>query len=100
MATGVTMATAGNIFTDAGRVIAATPKKGGFLRFASDTHGPDDTLDPTKFTSTISYTRGRAIYNSLVQHDENLLPQPELAEEFSSNSDATEWTVRMVANPA
>ncbi|MCP4009570.1 MAG: ABC transporter substrate-binding protein, partial [Proteobacteria bacterium] len=95
MATGVSMTAASSIFTDAGRVIAATPTKGGFLKFASDLHGPDDTLDPTKFTSGISYARGRATYNSLIQHDDNISPQPELAEEFTANADATEWTFKI-----
>ncbi len=95
MATGVTMAAAGNIFTTAGQVIAATPKKGGKVKFCSDIHGPNDQMDPTLFTSGIDYTRGRATYNSLIQHDDNLAPQPELAEEFSSNADATEWTFKL-----
>ena len=35
MAAGVTAATAGNLFTQAGSVLAATPKKGGKLIFAT-----------------------------------------------------------------
>ena len=52
-------------------------------------------MDPILFTSGIDYTRGRATYNSLVQHDDNITPQPELAEEFSPNADATEWTFKL-----
>ena len=47
---------------------------------ASNLHGPNDQLDPTLFTSTIDYTRGRATYNSLIQHANDLTPQPELAD--------------------
>ena len=46
-------------------------------------------------TSAIDYTRHRAHYNSLVQLNEKVLPQPELAEEFSSNDDASEWTFKI-----
>ncbi len=95
MAAGVTAATAGNLFTQAGSVLAATPKKGGKLTFASDLHGPPDTLDPGLNTSTIDYTRGRSHYNSLCQINDDLSTRPELAEEYSSNSDASEWTFKL-----
>jgi peptide/nickel transport system substrate-binding protein len=95
MAGGLTAATAGSLFTQAGSVMAATPKKGGSVRFASNLHGPDDQLDPTLFTSTMDYTRGRATYSSLVQLSNDLVPQPELAESFEPNSNATEWTFKI-----
>jgi peptide/nickel transport system substrate-binding protein len=95
MAAGVTAATAGNLFTQAGSVLAATPKKGGRLTFASDLHGPSDTLDPGLNTSTIDYTRGRSHYNSLCQINDDLSTRPELAEEYSSNANATEWTFKL-----
>ena len=94
-ASGVGAATAGKLFTQAGEVVAMTPKKGGSVRFASNLHGPDDQLDPMMFTSGIDYTRGRATYNSLIQHSNDLVPQPELAEEFIPNSNATEWTFKI-----
>jgi peptide/nickel transport system substrate-binding protein len=95
MAAGVTAATAGNLFTQAGSVLAATPKKGGRIKFASDLHGPPDTLDPGLNTSTIDYTRGRAHYNALCQINDDLSTRPELAEEYSSNANATEWTFKL-----
>jgi len=94
-ATGVTAAAAQNLLSGASDAYANTPKKGGSIRYASNLHGPDDQLDPPQFTSTIDYSRGRATYNSLVQHADNLVPQPELAEEFNPNSDATEWTFKI-----
>ena len=93
--TGVSMTTAQNLLSTGGEAMAQTPKKGGTVRFASNLHGPDDSLDPIVFTSTIDYTRGRATYNSLVQHSNELVPQPELAETFEPNSDATEWTLKI-----
>ena len=93
--TGVSMAAAQNLLSTGGEAMASTPKKGGSLRMASSLHGPDDQLDPALFTSTIDYTRGRATYNSLVQHANDLSPQPELAESFEPNKDATEWTFKL-----
>jgi len=93
--TGVSMAAAQNLLSSGGEAMAATPKKGGSIRMASSLHGPDDQLDPALFTSTIDYTRGRATYNSLVQLSNDLSPQPELAESFESNKDATEWTFKL-----
>lgn len=91
-AAGIGAAAAGTLFDAAGQVLAATPKRGGRVRCAMTTQGPNDTLDPQLFTSSIDFVRGRAHYNGLVQLDDSLVPQPELAEKFSANSDATEWT--------
>lgn len=93
--TGVSLLTAQNLLSTGGAAMAATPKKGGSLIMSSNLHGPDDQLDPSLFTSTIDYTRGRATYNGLVQHANDMSPQPELAEEFVANSDASEWTFKI-----
>ncbi|MCP4765499.1 MAG: ABC transporter substrate-binding protein [Gammaproteobacteria bacterium] len=95
MVTGVSLVAAEHLLTDGKAVIAATPKKGGSVRCASNIHGPNDQLDPTLFTSSIDYMRGRATYNSLIQHADDLTPQPELAESFEPNGDATEWTFKI-----
>ncbi|MDH3762037.1 MAG: ABC transporter substrate-binding protein [Gammaproteobacteria bacterium] len=95
MVTGVSLTVAEQLLTDGKSVLAATPKKGGSLRMASNLHGPDDQLDPIVFTSTIDYTRGRATYNSLCQIGEGLVPNPDLAESFEPNKDATEWTFKI-----
>jgi peptide/nickel transport system substrate-binding protein len=95
MASGATIATAGALVTSAEQAVAATPQKGGTIRYALQQHGPSDTLDPILFTSGIDYTRGRIHYNSLTQLGDDLIPQPELAEFFESNADASEWTFRL-----
>ncbi len=95
IASGATIAAAGNIVTGATEALAATPKKGGKLTFAWDLHGPSDTLDPTLFTSSIDYIRGRTNYNNLIRLNDAIEPTPELAEEFSSNKTATEWTFKL-----
>jgi len=95
VASGVTIAGAGSIVTSANVALAATPKKGGRIKFASDLHGPSDTLDPGLNTSTIDYSRSRAVYNSLCQANDDLSTRPELAEEYSSNADNSEWTFKL-----
>ncbi len=92
MAAGMTAATAGSIVTAASEAIAATPKKGGTIKTAFALHGPDDTLNPVALTSDTDYSRARAHYNSLVQLSDDIVPQPELAESFEANKDASEWT--------
>jgi len=74
---------------------AAKPRKGGFVRMAAELHGPDDQMDPIVFTSTIDYTRGRATYNGLIQILDNMTLHPELAEEWSTNKNATEYTFKI-----
>ncbi|MCP4181986.1 MAG: ABC transporter substrate-binding protein [Hyphomicrobiales bacterium] len=95
IAAGASIAAAGSIVSTAQEALAATPKKGGRVKFASDLHGPSDTLDPGLNTSTIDYTRGRSFYNSLCQINDDLSTRPELAEEFSANSDNSEWTFKL-----
>ncbi len=94
-ATGLSVAAAGTIVTSAKDAIAATPKKGGSVKMCPSLHGPDDRLIPAQFTSTVDYTRGRAHYNGLTQLNDDITPRPELAEEFSPNANATEWTFKL-----
>ncbi len=98
IASGATIAAAGSIVSSATSVLAATPKKGGKLKFASDLHGPSDTLDPALNTSTIDYVRGRSMYNSLCQINDDLTTRPELAEEYSANKDFSVWTFKLRKN--
>ena len=93
-AIGVSAVVAENLFLSSS-AIAATPRKGGSLRFATNMHGPDDQLDPIVCTSTIDYTRGHATYNGLIQILDNMKLHPELAEEWSSNSNATEFSFKI-----
>ena len=95
MATGITMIAAENILISGSKAIAGTPKKGGTVRMANALHGPNDQTDPIRFTSSIDYSRGRAVYNGLVQHANDLSLKPELATSFEANSNATEWTFKL-----
>ena len=93
-ALGLSATAAGGLLTSAG-ALAATPKKGGLAKYANNLHGPDDQMDPIVFTSGIDYTRGIATYNGLIQFGDNMSLHPELAEEWSPNSDATEYTFKI-----
>jgi peptide/nickel transport system substrate-binding protein len=94
-AAGISIAAADSIITTAKAVTNAVPTKGGSLRFATNLHGPGDTLDPALATGDIDYSRGRCLYNSLIQINDDLSTKPELAEEYSANSDNTEWTFKL-----
>ena len=93
-ALGLSATAAGGLLTSAG-ALAATPKKGGLAKYANNLHGPDDQMDPIVFTSGIDYTRGIATYNGLTQFGDNMTLHPELAEEWSPNSNATEFTFKI-----
>ena len=95
MAAGATAAASGTLFTGISDVWASTPKRGGRVVFASDQHGPNDTLDPALYTSSLDYLRGRMYYGSLTRLTKNLGYEPELAEEILSNDSATEWTFKI-----
>lgn len=94
-AAGLSVAAAGSVVGAASEAVAATPKKGGTIRCSTHIQGPDDSLDPAMMGTATDYSRGRCNYNSLVQLGDDIVPQPELAEEFGSNADATEWTFKL-----
>ena len=93
-ALGITATTAGGLLTSAS-ALAASPTRGGSVIFANVLHGPDDTLDPMLGTSTIDYTRLNCGYNGLIQVWDDMSLHPELAEEWSANSNATEFTFKI-----
>lgn len=74
---------------------AATPKKGGQIKAAFLMASAAEGLDPAKFKKPLDYTRGYQLYNNLVSIDSKLLPQPELAESWEPNADASEWTFKL-----
>ncbi len=93
-ALGISATVAGG-FLQPEKAQATTPRKGGTLKVAFEGHGPDDQMDPILGTHTIDYSRARATYNNLTQLGEGLSVHPELAEEWSSNTDATAFTFKI-----
>lgn len=95
MAAGATVAAAGTLVGRASEALAATPVKGGRLRVAGFSSSTKDTLDPAKGTLSTDYIRDFMFYNGLARLDESLTPQPELAESWEANADASEWVFRL-----
>lgn len=95
MATGLTVTASGLIVGGATQALANTPKRGGVLKFAVDSHGPDDQLDPAGYRATVDYFRGRMFFGSLTRLQDDLSYAPELAEEIIPNADATQWTFKL-----
>jgi len=94
-ALGIGASVAGIIVAGSPVAKAATPKRGGRMRAAAGAHGPDDTLDPARFNSVINYGRGAQFYNGLTRLDGFLVAQPDLAESWEPNSNATEWVFKI-----
>lgn len=92
---GIGAATVGSIVAMSPITEAATPKHGGRVRAATGTHGPDDTLDPAKFKSSVDYCRGEQFYNGLTRINGDLQSEGELAESWESDPNAREWTFRL-----
>ena len=94
-ALGISTSIAGFIVAGSPVAVAATPKRGGRIRAAAGAHGPDDTLDPARFNSVISYGRGGQFYNGLTRIDEFLVAQPALAESWEPNANGSEWVFKI-----
>jgi len=75
--------------------VGGTPKPGGVLRVGvtQDQVG----LDPHKVNSTASFRIFEHIYSSLLRLDENLNPQPDLAESYTVDS-PTQYTFKLKRN--
>lgn len=95
IALGVGASGAGAILAASRDARAETPRRGGRLRFAWNVHGPNDTLDPILVIGATDYIRVRAYYNSLVRFNDDLTLSPEIAQEWESNAEVTEWTFKL-----
>ena len=94
MAAGMQASLAGSLASLAGEARALTPRKGGRIMVASPASSVNDTLDPAKQSAHIDYCRGFMFYNGLTVLDGSLMPQPSLAEEFSTK-DAKVWVFKL-----
>lgn len=79
----------------AGSSPSAKPKYGGKLRVALTGGASSDTLDAQALVNFLDQARLIQLYNSPVESDTNAKLRMSLAEEITSNSTATEWTMRM-----
>jgi peptide/nickel transport system substrate-binding protein len=94
MAGGMQATLAGSLATLATAAQAQTPRKGGRIKVAGSASAVSDTLDPAKQANHTDYIRGFTFYNGLTTLDGNLMPQPSLAEEFSTK-DARTWVFKL-----
>ena len=94
-AMGMTATMAGGFAATAKSAYASTPKKGGFLKAALVAGGASDTLDPARMANSTDAVRSFQIYNTLARVGTKLLPEPDLAESWESNADATEWVFNL-----
>jgi peptide/nickel transport system substrate-binding protein len=95
LASGMTATVAGTLIARVSDALAQTPKKGGQLRVAGFSSSTKDTLDPARGSVSTDYVRGFMFYNALARLDESLTAQPELAESWDANANATEWVFRL-----
>ena len=73
------------------------PKPGGMLKFGLNAE--TDGWSPIKNQwAGSAYIVAGAIFDHLTEYDSNGVAQPYLAESLTSNSDFTEWTVKMRPN--
>jgi peptide/nickel transport system substrate-binding protein len=80
--------------TPAGASATKSPAVGGILTHAQK--DPVASLDPYNPGGTLtSQEIFRHIYDGLVIFDENLQPQPNLAESWTVSTDQTEWTFKL-----
>src|SRR5947207_3359222 len=57
--------------------------------------GQKESMDPADFFSGDDGYHINQVYNRLMDRDDNFTLKPELAESWSSNTDATEWTFKL-----
>jgi len=88
-ALGVSVAAASSIWKEAE---ASTPKKGGTLRIGTDGGATTDSFDSRVTISTNHITAAQwSVYERLTYLDEKGAPQPQLAESWETNADASVW---------
>jgi peptide/nickel transport system substrate-binding protein len=71
---------------------AGAGASGGSLRILAADGSPNDTLDPLAMERSFQILAAPLIYEALVDLDEQLIPQPRLAESFESVDQGKTWT--------
>lgn len=92
LASGMSMTAASKLVTQA---LAATPGKGGHLRFGIGHGSTTDVLDPGQVLNGFLSSTHYAITNTLTEVDTNGQLVPKLATEWDASADAKTWTFRL-----
>ena len=95
VAAGLSAAAASTFVNASFDIRAQTPQRGGKVTWATNVHGPNDATDPALFTGGPDDSRARAHFNNLLQFNDDMTVRPELAAEYESNSDNTQYTLRL-----
>jgi len=89
--------TGGSTGTHPNGISTATPKPGGTVTFGVDAE--EKGFSPTLGTfDEVGIMYARTVFDTLMILDANGVPQPNLAESVTPNSDATVWTITMRPN--
>lgn len=97
MGMGLSAAAAATIIDQSiAKAEAAEPVAGGRIVVAADSSHAGDTIDPTKIVQAIDISRSQLLGSRLIDWfpEEGLVPN--LATEWESNGDATEWRFKML----
>lgn len=94
-ALGIVGTASANLIGSAEKARAATPRYGGRLRLGWYTSSVNDTLDPRRLTTSTDYMRAFSVGSTLTRYSHDLTPEPDLAESWEANADATEWRFRI-----
>lgn len=92
-ALGITAATASTLLDRT--AYAATPKRGGEVMVAMQESSQVESYDPTKMVMGTDAQRSYQVYNRLTNLDRKMNVVPNLAVEWESAKDATEWTFKL-----
>lgn len=80
------------LLAGSGRSLAqGTPKRGGTVRLALFQQSTGDTFDSARYDKGNDYIRGTSVYSYLTRMDEKGEAQPEVAESWEANKEATRW---------
>ena len=97
MSMGLTAAAAATIVEQSiTKAQAAEPKAGGRIVAAADSSHAGDTIDPTKIVQAIDISRSQLLGSRLIDFFPEQGLVPNLASEWESNADATEWRFKMI----
>ena len=92
VAIGATVAVATSM---ADKAIAATPNKGGHIRFGVGAGSSADNLDPGQYGENFTQSMGFATRNYLTEIDREGNLVPELCTGWSASDDAVQWTFEL-----
>jgi peptide/nickel transport system substrate-binding protein len=72
------------------------PRRGGTLQIGMIGGGSSETIDPNKANNEVDIARVHQLYERLVAYDNAGAPVNQLAQEFTPNSSATQWKMKLV----